>query len=72
MKIFVSYRSINRALVEGLISDLKDMEHEVWYDQELEGGQKWWDNILHQIRAAELLIFAMTPQSLESRPCQLE
>jgi hypothetical protein len=72
MRIFVSYRSVNRAIVEVLISDLKDMEHEVWYDQELEGGQKWWDNILNQIYQCDLLIFAVTAQSLESRPCQFE
>lgn len=72
MKIFVSYRSVNRALVNQLVTDLSDMEHEVWYDQELEGGQMWWDNILSQIRECDLLIFALTPQSMESYPCQLE
>jgi TIR domain/GRAM domain len=72
MKIFVSYRSVNRALVNELVSDLLDMEYEVWYDQALEGGQKWWDNILDNIRACDLLLFAMTPESLDSYPCQLE
>lgn len=72
MKIFVSYRSVNRALVNQLVTDLGDMEHEVWYDQELEGGQMWWDNILTHIRWCDLLVFALTPQSIESYPCQLE
>jgi hypothetical protein len=72
MKIFVSYRSVNRALVNTLVTDLADMEHEVWYDQELEGGQMWWDNILTHIRWCDLLVFALTPQSIESYPCQLE
>ena len=72
MKIFVSYRSVNRALVNTLVTDLTDMEHDVWYDQELEGGQMWWDNILTHIRWCDLLVFALTPQSMESYPCQLE
>jgi hypothetical protein len=72
MKIFVSYRSTDRAAVTQLVHDLVDMGHEVWYDQELEGGQLWWQNILDNVRAAELLIFAVTPRSLESYPCQLE
>lgn len=72
MKVFVSYRSTDRATVSQLVNDLADMGHEVWYDQELEGGQLWWQNILDNIRGAELLIFALTPRSLESYPCQLE
>ncbi|MBL8145718.1 MAG: toll/interleukin-1 receptor domain-containing protein [Anaerolineae bacterium] len=72
MKVFVSYRSTDRAAVSQLVTDLGDMGHEVWYDQELEGGQLWWQNILDNIRGAELLIFALTPRSLESYPCQLE
>jgi hypothetical protein len=72
MKIFVSYRSVNRALVNQLVTDLADMGHEVWYDQEVEGGQIWWDNILTHIRWCDLLVFALTPHSIESYPCQLE
>lgn len=72
MKIFVSYRSVNRALVNTLVTDLTDMDHEVWYDQALEGGQMWWDNILTRLQWCDLLVFALTPQSIESYPCQLE
>lgn len=72
MKIFVSYRSTDRAVVTQLVSDLADMGHDVWYDQELEGGQFWWENILDNIRTADLLVFALTPRSLELYPCQLE
>lgn len=72
MKIFVSYRSVNRALVEELVTDLSSLGHTVWFDRQLEGGQKWWDNILLQIQQCDLLIFALTPQSVDSYPCQLE
>lgn len=72
MRIFVSYRSVNRALVNQLVDDLVDMGHDVWYDQELQGGQTWWDMILERLRWCDLLVFALTPQSVESYPCQLE
>jgi hypothetical protein len=72
MNIFVSYRSTDRSLVNQLVTDLADMGHEVWYDQELQGGQMWWDNILDKLRWCDLVIFALTPQSLDSYPCQLE
>jgi hypothetical protein len=72
MQIFISYRSTDRALVNELVSDLTDMEHSVWYDQELEGGQVWWDKILEAIRQCDVVLFALTPKALDSRPCQLE
>lgn len=72
MKIFISYRSVNLNLVENLITDLRDMGHEIWYDQHIEGGQKWWDNILENIRLCNLMIVALTPQLLDSYPCRLE
>jgi len=72
VRIFVSYASTNRSLVNDLVEDIQDMGHDVWYDQKLEGGQFWWDNILENLRDSELLIFATTPDSLDSYPCKLE
>lgn len=72
MRLFVSYRNVNRALVQELVNDISDMGHEVWYDQALEGGQKWWDNILENIRRSDVLLFALSPQALDSRACQIE
>lgn len=74
MKVFVSYRSTDRARVQSLVDDLKAMQLDVWFDQELlsSGGQKWWDNICEQIRNCDVFVFAMTSQSLQSYPCSLE
>jgi hypothetical protein len=72
MRIFVSYRSLDRQIVSPLVTDLIDMGYETWYDQELEGGQTWWNNILENIRRSDLLVFALTQNSLDSYPCQLE
>lgn len=72
MKIFVSYASKDRDHVLKLVEDLRDLDHEVWFDQELKGGQQWWEQILQQIRDCELFVFALTQQSLDSKPCELE
>src|SRR5258708_2504605 len=72
MRIFISYSSKNRSLIETLANDLESLGHEVWFDKELSGGQVWWDQILGAIRDCELCVFALTPQSLESHPCRLE
>ncbi len=72
MKIFISYSSQNRAAVKALVADLISLEHDVWFDQELSGGQVWWDTILSQIRACDLCIFAVTGHAIRSGPCKLE
>src|SRR5262249_28644907 len=52
--------------------DLRDDEHETWFDQKLEGGQPWWDTVLSEIRKSEIFVTALTPESLESQACQRE
>ncbi|MBZ0319304.1 MAG: TIR domain-containing protein, partial [Anaerolineae bacterium] len=73
-KVFISYSTRDRVLMERLAHDLEGMGHRVWYDRELQnrGGQSWWDMILEQIRQAELFIFSLTPESLASEPCSRE
>jgi serine/threonine protein kinase len=72
MRVFVSYSKQNRAQVERLVKQLEDWGYDIWYDRELIPGHNWWDGILAQIRATDLFIFALTPQALDSTPCQLE
>jgi len=39
VKIFISYSSKNRALVEMLADDLQSLGHDPWFDKELSGGR---------------------------------
>lgn len=70
--IFVSYSSKSKARVQALAQDLETAGHEIWFDHKLTGGQAWWDQILEQIRACDLFIFALTPEAMDSYPCKLE
>lgn len=72
MQIFVSYSSHNRPAVKALVADLASLGHETWFDQELSGGQVWWDTILSNLRDCDLFIFALTGHALKSGPCKLE
>ncbi len=72
MKIFVSYSSHNRPAVKALVADLTSLSHEPWFDQELSGGQVWWDTILSNLRGCDLFIFALTGHALKSGACKLE
>ncbi len=74
MKVFVSYSSKDREKVTDLVGDFQALDHVVWFDQELAraGGHSWWSNILSNLRGCDLFVFALSPQSLASEPCQRE
>jgi WD40 repeat protein len=72
MKLFVSYSKKDSTLVSTLVQELTILNNEVWHDQNLEGGQKWWNEILENIRQTDLFIFCLSSNYLDSKPCQLE
>jgi hypothetical protein len=72
MRVFISYARQDQAAVEALNADLERARVQVWMDEELIGGESWWDTILEQIRSCELYIFALSPNSLGSRACKAE
>src|SRR5215472_11189301 len=71
-KIFISYDRASKDSIEELVRYLRDEDHDVWFDQNLTGGQKWWNDILSAIRECEVFVAALTPEFLESRPCKCE
>jgi hypothetical protein len=72
MKIFVSYARRDRQAVDFLLQDMRRARHEVWVDEELTGGQAWWDTILATIRGTDVFVLALSPDLLKSRACQAE
>lgn len=72
MTLFVSYSSKDEAPVRELVSDLERARQSVWLDQELRGGDPWWQDILRQIRECRVFIFALSKNSLASKPCRAE
>jgi hypothetical protein len=72
LSIFISYNRMSEAVAKNLINDIKLLGHDVWFDQELSGGQAWWDQILLKIRECDLFVFILNPESLNSTPCKLE
>lgn len=70
--IFISYNRAERHTVAALAEELGQRGYRVWFDQMLVGGQVWWDEILQQIRAADVFLFMLTSPALESVACQRE
>ena len=71
-KVFVSYSRNNLDVVTQLVEDLQAVGMTAWHDQTLTGGQRWWDNILANIRDCEIFIFALSTESWESEACRSE
>jgi hypothetical protein len=71
-RIFFSYSRSNLDVVMQVIQDLKAVGIDAWHDQTLTGGQRWWNNILSNIRNCEIFIFALSPESLDSEACKSE
>ena len=71
-RVFVSYSRKNLDAVTQLIKDLQDVGIQAWHDQTLTGGQRWWDNILANIRECDIFVFALSPESWDSEACRSE
>jgi hypothetical protein len=70
--VFVSYSRNNLDAITQLVGDLQSVGIDTWHDQTLTGGQRWWDNILANIRACDLFVFALSPESWDSEACRSE
>jgi hypothetical protein len=71
-KVFLSYSRHNAEVVTKLIHDLRAAGIDIWYDQTLTGGQRWWDNILENIANSDVFILALSPESWQSEACKSE
>jgi TIR domain-containing protein len=72
LNIFISYNRQSEAIVQTLANDIKELGHKGWWDQELSGGQTWWNQILAQIRACDLFVFVLDREALNSIACKRE
>lgn len=71
-RVFVSYSRNNLEAVTQLVEDLQAVDIDVWHDQTLAGGQRWWDDILANIRQCDIFIFSLSPESWDSEACKSE
>ena len=72
MRVFISYASGEQALVSSLAEDLETSGISTWFDPKLLGGSRWWETILSEIRKSDVVVFAVSSQSLDSDACRLE
>lgn len=70
MRLFVSYARVDKPFCKQIVRTLD--AHEIWYDQRLHAGQKWWDEILKRLEWCEGFLYLLSPDSASSEYCQKE
>jgi hypothetical protein len=70
--LFVSYSRADLDAVVALVEDSQKLGHEPWFDQELTGGQRWWDEILCGIRVCDVFVPCLSPGFVTSEACRAE
>lgn len=71
-KVFISYNRSNEGFVKTVVDDIESLGHTAWFDQELSGGQVWWDQILKTVRDCDIFVFLLSPAGLKSVACMRE
>jgi len=72
-EIFVSYARVDRERVNRVLNALSDAKLSVWVDTDgLFAGEEFWPEIAKAIDSAAVLVFAVTPASVNSRFCRKE
>ncbi|MEZ4669224.1 MAG: TIR domain-containing protein [Anaerolineae bacterium] len=68
-RIFVSYDRTDRALTRELAARLRRVYDDVWYDENLTGGEDWWKEIRHHIAEADIFMYMLSYDSAKSEYC---
>jgi hypothetical protein len=71
-KVFISYIRQSEAIARNLANDIEALGHTAWFDQELSGGQIWWDQILATIRNCDVFVFVLDSEAMNSSACKSE
>jgi hypothetical protein len=68
--LFVSYSRVDQWVTEKIARRLRQAYDRVWFDENLYGGQVWWDTILKRIDECDIFIYLLSRDSVESPYCR--
>ena len=70
--VFISYSQKRSDLTKSLVATLQKYGYEVWWDDSLKGGQRFDDEIRHELEQAGAVIVIWTPELATSRYVLME
>jgi TIR domain len=71
-RLYISYSRADKAFVTRLATYLYRAYDEVWFDEHRYGGDVWWDDLLWNLKACDIFIYLLSPQSVEATYCRAE
>lgn len=72
LDLFVTHDPQSEGDIRGLLEDLKALGDTACFEAQRGSGLGWWEQTLARIRSCDALLFALTPQTLESEACWRE
>jgi tetratricopeptide (TPR) repeat protein len=72
MKFFISYSRSVQDTARDIVESLRDINADVWWDQDLRAGQDAWALILDRIESCNIFLFIVSQKSVESPTCMAE
>ncbi len=72
--IFISYDRDDRPFIRQLARQLRRVygDEKVWFDENIRGGEDWWNEIRKEIATREIFMFLLSTESAKSPYCQAE
>ena len=70
--VFVSYSHTDSSTVFPELVWLNQTGFNIWYDEGIEAGTKWREEIAQAIKKASLFLYFVTPESAQSENCNRE
>lgn len=70
MRLFISYARVDKPYCVQVADVLKI--HEVWLDDRLYAGQKWWQEIMRRLEWCEGFVYLLSEDSIQSQYCRRE
>lgn len=70
--VFVSYARSDQPTVQTLVSELRELGYDAFFDQNLTGGQPWWDVLLDRIQASDGFLPVLSEEYRQSEACHRE
>ena len=70
--VFVSYSHEDEELVYPEVRWLQEKGFNVWWDEGISPGAEWRDEVTHALQDCALILYFITPDSVESGQCRRE
>jgi hypothetical protein len=73
-RLFISYSRVDRPFVDDFVPLLRRVFgfENIWFDENLHGGQIWWEEILSQIAVCDIFVYLLSNESITSEYCRAE